>query len=149
MESVLRAALVYLVLFLILRVSGKRTLKETTPFGAVLLFLIGSAVADAMKDEDRSITNGFLIVTTLVLMHIIFSKIKWMSRRGEKLLDDVPTILVKDGELLEERMKNARVTTNDILASGRKEKLKEINDIKYAILEVDGSICIIPKEKEQ
>jgi uncharacterized membrane protein YcaP (DUF421 family) len=149
MESILRTALVYLVLFLILRISGKRTLKETTPFGAVLLFLIGSAVADVMKNEDRSITNGFLIVATLVLMHIIFSRIKWLSRGAEKLLDDVPTILVKDGKVFEERMKNARVTTNDILASGRKEKLKEMNDIKYAILEVDGSICIIPKEKEQ
>src|SRR4051812_380482 len=110
MHSVLRALLVYIVLFIILRLSGKRTLNTNTPFGLVLIFLISSSVADILKDDDKSITNGFLLAISLVLIHMVFAKLKWGNRGMEKIIDDVPTLLVKNGELLKDRMKESRIT---------------------------------------
>ncbi|MFL5754434.1 MAG: DUF421 domain-containing protein [Bacteroidia bacterium] len=147
MDSVLRALLVYIVLFIILRLSGKRTLNTNTPFGLVLIFLISSSVADVLKDEDKSITNGVVLATSLVLIHLAFARLKWNKRSMEKVIEDVPTLLVKNGELLKDRMERSRITTEDILYAGRKQKLKQLHQIKYAILETDGSLCIIPKEE--
>jgi uncharacterized membrane protein YcaP (DUF421 family) len=149
MDSVLRAIFVYLLLFVIFRASGKRTLQESSPFGMVLIFLISSSVADILKDEDRSITNGVVLAVTLVLMHLGFSYLKRDSTKLAKVIEDVPTLLVHDGQLLKQRMKDARVTREDILAAAREEQLGYINQIKYAILETNGTIRIIPKEKSE
>jgi uncharacterized membrane protein YcaP (DUF421 family) len=100
MESILRALLVYFVLFLLFRLSGKRTINHNSPFGLILTFLISSSVADALKGEDRSITNSLLIACTLTGIHISISLLKRKSSVSAKVIDDVPTLLVKDGELL-------------------------------------------------
>jgi uncharacterized membrane protein YcaP (DUF421 family) len=148
MESVLRAVLIYLILFIIFRISGKRTMKESTPFGLILILLISSSVADAMKDQDRSLTNGLIQAMTLIVIHIFISNVKLGSRKTEKILGDVPTLLIENGELLNERMKQTRVTKEDILQAARLGKITRLEQIKYAILETDGSICIIPKEQQ-
>jgi uncharacterized membrane protein YcaP (DUF421 family) len=148
MESVLRGILIYYTLFLIFRISGKRALNESSPFGLILIFLISSSVSDALKGEDRSITNSLLLATTLIGLHVLMALLKSRKRKFAKFIDDVPTLLVKDGELLKERMKESKVTKEDILLEARKKKLGHISEIEYAILEIDGSICIIPKENE-
>src|SRR3954471_372583 len=107
MESILRGILVYFVLFILFRMSGKRTINHNSPFGLILTFLVSSSVADALKGEDRSITNSVLIACTLVLIHITLALIKKISHPAARVIDDVPTLLVKDGELLEERMHEA------------------------------------------
>jgi uncharacterized membrane protein YcaP (DUF421 family) len=146
METILRGLLIYFLLLIILRISGKRTIQTSTPFGLVLIFLMSSTVADALKDEDRSITNSIILVCTLASIHIVLSFFKTRARTAEKLLDDVPTLIVKDGQLFEKRMKDARVTKEDVLASARGSQVKTLDQIRYAILEVNGKICIIPKE---
>jgi uncharacterized membrane protein YcaP (DUF421 family) len=145
MESILRALLVYFVLFALFRMSGKRTINHNSPFGLILTFLISSSVADALKGEDRSVTNNILIACTLAGIHLSLSLLKKRSPASAKVIDDVPTLLVKDGEVLKDRMYDSRVSEEDLLMAARKEKLSYINQIKYAILEIDGSICIIPK----
>jgi uncharacterized membrane protein YcaP (DUF421 family) len=149
MESVFRALIVYFALLIIFRVSGKRTIQQSTPFGLILIFLISSSVTDALKDDDKSLTNGFLIVMTLVVTHVLVSYLKRDSQTVSKIINDVPTLLVKNGKLLKERTKRARVTEGEIIAAARLEKVPGMQGIKYAILEVDGSICIIPQRIHQ
>ncbi|MCW3077752.1 MAG: hypothetical protein JWO32_2361 [Bacteroidetes bacterium] len=147
MESVLRSVLVYFVLFLIFRISGKRTLNEATPFGLILIFLISSSVAEVLKGEDKSSTNGIIQAFTLAIIHMGFAILKARNKRAAKIIDDVPTLIVKDGNKFEQRMKEARICEEDLLVAARQQKVTHISDIKYAIIEIDGSICIIPKEK--
>jgi uncharacterized membrane protein YcaP (DUF421 family) len=149
METVLRSILIYFVLFIIFRVSGKRTMEETTPFGLILILLISTAVADAMKNEDKSLTNGILQAITLMSIHILASRVKLLSRKTEKVMGDIPTLLLNNGVLLADRMKQARITRENILQAARAQKIMELGHIKYAILEIDGTISIIPKEKEK
>ena len=149
MESVLRAVCVYLFLFLLFRISGKRTLMESSPFALILIFLISSSVADALKGVDKSITNSLVLACTLILMHVLFARLKSKSARAAKLIEDVPTILVKDGKADEQKLLSSKVTRDDLLREARKQHILELDRIKYAIMESDGSISIIKKKEDE
>jgi uncharacterized membrane protein YcaP (DUF421 family) len=148
METVLRAVLIYIVLFIILRMSDKRTIQESTPFGLILILLISTSVADAMKDDDKSITNAIMQAITLIALHTLMSSFKLGSRKVEKVMGDIPTLLVENGKLREDKMKQSRVTRDNILEAARSKEVLRIEDIKYAILEINGTICVIPKKEE-
>ena len=147
MESIFRAALVYLLVLVIFRISGKRSLAQITTFDFVLLLIIGEAVQQAMLGEDFSITNAMLIVTTLVGIDIAISLIKGRSKRIDKIVDSVPVMLIENGELHRDRMEKSRVDESDILSAGRAlQGIERLDQIKYAVLERSGGISIIPKQ---
>jgi uncharacterized membrane protein YcaP (DUF421 family) len=145
-DSILRAAVVYLVLFVLFRITGKRSLSQTTTFDFVLLLIVAEAIQQALIDRDDSMTNAFLVVGTLLAIDIGLSLVKGKSGAVEKLIDDVPLVLVEDGRPLQERMDKARVDESDILASARQSQgLERLDQIKYAVLERSGGISIVPK----
>ena len=149
MDSVVRAAVVYAVMLVLFRFNGKRALAETTAFDFVLLLIISEAVQQSLIDNDNSMINAFLVVTTLLGIDVGLSLLKGRSRTIEKLVDDVPLILIDDGELLRERMDKERVDEDDILQVARSSQgLERLDQIKYAILERNGGISIVPKPGE-
>lgn len=147
MEIVLRAAVVYLLLLVVFRLSGKRSLAQITSFDFVLLLIIGEAVQQALLGEDFSLTSAMLIVITLVGMDIAISLIKQRSPQIDKIVDSVPLVLVELGILYPERTQKARVDLEDILAAARETQgLERLDQIKYAILERSGGISVIPQK---
>lgn len=149
METVIRGAVVYLVLLIVFRISGKRSLAQVTTFDFILLLIIAETIQQALLGGDDSLTNAFLLVLTLVGLDIALSLIKGQSQTLEKLLDDVPLVLVEDGKPLQERLKKSRVDESDILSSARMNQgLESMDQIKYAVLERSGGISVIPKQKE-
>ena len=147
MDSVVRAAAVYLVLLLLFRIVGKRSLAETGVFDFVLLLIIAEATQQAMIDDDNSMTNAFLIIVTLLTLNVGFSLLKQRSRLVDRLIDDVPVLIVVDGNPLKDRMNQARVDERDILQAARETQgLARLDQIKYAVLERDGAISVVPKE---
>lgn len=148
METVIRAAAIYFILFLAVRLSGRRTLSELTTFDLILVLIISEAVQQGMVGEDYSITTATLVVLTLVLIDIALSFVKEYSPFMQKVLEGVPTILVDNGKCLKDRMKKARVSEDDIMESARQLRgLERLDQIKYAVLEVGGHITIIPAER--
>ena len=148
MEPVLRAVAIYVVLLIIFRISGKRSLAQITTFDFVLLMVIGEATQQAMVGKDFSMTNFILLTLTLVGIDIALSLIKQRFEPVEKWLDSAPVVLVENGKLLTDRMEKARVDAADILTKARElQGLERIEQIKYAVLESSGGITIIPKEK--
>ena len=146
MESVIRAAVVYLVLLVLFRIAGKRCLAEVTTFDLVLLLIISEAVQQALIANDNSMTNAFLLVSTLIGLNILFSILAKRWPFFDNLIDDVPLIIVRDGQLLHDRMQKERVAESDVLEAARAhEGLERLEQIKYAILERTGQITIIPK----
>jgi uncharacterized membrane protein YcaP (DUF421 family) len=147
MESVIRATVIYVVLFLLFRIAGRRTLADETPFDLVLLLIIGEATQQALLGEDFSLTNAILVITTLLLIDILLSLAKQHSRTAERVLDGVPTILVADGRPIEARMRKARVDEQDVLEAARSlQGLERMEQIRFAVLEPGGAITIVPKE---
>lgn len=146
MGSVLRATIVYLVLFIIFRLAGRRSLAQITTFDFVLLLIIGEATQNAMLGDDYSLTNGLLIIITLVTIDVGLSLWKRSSAAVDKLLDGVPLILVEEGKPLKDRMAKARVDEDDVLTAARElQGLERMDQIKYAVLERSGGISIIPR----
>ena len=147
MDSVVRAAAVYLALLLLFRIVGKRTLAETGAFDFVLLLIIAEATQQAMIDDDNSMTNAFLIIVTLLTLNVGFSLLKQRSPVVDRLIDDVPVLIVVDGTLLKDRMDRARVDERDVLQAARETQgLARLDQIRYAVLERDGAISVVPKQ---
>lgn len=146
MDSVLRAAAIYLVVLVVFRLAGRRTLSELTTFDFVLLLIIGEATQQALLGDDFSIVNAMVVIVSLVVFDIALSLLKNKSRWLSKLIDGEPMIIVEHGQVLERRIRKARIDESGILEAARHSQgLERIDQIKFAILEKDGKISIIPR----
>jgi uncharacterized membrane protein YcaP (DUF421 family) len=147
MDAVLRSFAIYVFLLLIFRLAGKRSLAQVTTFDFVLLLIISEATQQAMLGNDYSMSNAFLVILTLVGLDIALSFWKQRSPTVDRLLDGNPLIIVENGRPLKERMDKVRVDEAEVLAAARGlQGLERLEQIKYAVLERNGGITIIPKE---
>lgn len=147
MDAVMRAMIVYGALLLIFRIAGRRTMAQMTNFDFILLLIISESVQNAMIGTDYSLTNGLLVVLTLVSLDILLSLWKRRAPAIERWLDGLPTVIVEKGRPLRDRMAWARVDDEDILQAAReKQGLQRMDQISYAVLEVSGGISIVPRE---
>lgn len=145
MNPVFRGIIVYLFLLLIFRLMGRRTLNQTTTFDLVLLLIISEVTQQALVGEDFSITTAAMLICTLIGLDLILTLIKQISKPIDRVMEGAPLILVCDGKPLEKRMDKAKVDKEDIMHVARSSfGLEKMEDIKYAVLEKDGSISIIP-----
>lgn len=146
MDSVLRAAAIYIALMIIMRIAGKRSLAQITTFDFILLLIIGEATQQALLGQDYSVTNALIVIVTLVLLDIGLSLLKRRSKAIDKLLEDTPLVIVEDGAALKDRMRKARVDEEDVLSAARRlQGLERLDQIRYAVLERSGGISIVPK----
>jgi uncharacterized membrane protein YcaP (DUF421 family) len=146
MEVVARAAAVYVLLLLVIRLSGKRSLAQLTAFDFVLLLVIGEATQQAMMGSDYSITGFMIAVLTLIALHRAVDLLTFRSERADRLINDVAVVLVEDGRFNERYMQMYRVTRDELLAQARSsEAVERLEQIRYAVLERTGAISIIPK----
>ena len=147
MESIIRALVVYLVLLIVFRFSGKRSLSETTSFDLILLLIISETIQQALVDGDNSITNALLLVLTLVGADVVLSLVKQKSSFVERWVDGMPLVVVKDGAMIKDRADHERIDESDILEAARElQGLERLDDVKYAVLERGGNITIVPKK---
>jgi uncharacterized membrane protein YcaP (DUF421 family) len=145
-EIILRSATVYAVVWLVFRISGKRSLKDLTTFDFVLLLIISECTQQALIGQDYSITGAGLAISTLLAVDIGLSLIKHKFSKVEKVLDNVPVILIEKGTVHGDRLNKERIDEADILASAREGYgIGRLEQIDYAILETNGAISIIPK----
>lgn len=148
MDSVLRAACVYLFVFVLVRLSGRRTMGEMDSFDFVLLLIIGEATQQALLGKDGSITNAFLVVMTLVLIGTGMSLWKQRSPLVERVLDGVPLAIVYDGKARRDYLEKERLSEGDVLRAARAQHgLETLAEVKVAFLEADGKITVVPKER--
>ena len=146
MDSVLRGAVTYVFVFIIFRLSGKRSLAQITTFDAVLLLIISEATQAALLDNDNSMTNSVLLILTMVGLDVGLSHIKQTFPRIEKVIDGRPSLILDDNGLRQEVLNKERVAKSDILHAARSTQgLQDMESIQYAVLEATGDISIVPK----
>ena len=146
MDTVLRSVAVYLFLLIVFRISGKRSLSQITTFDFILLLIISEATQQALIGVDNSMINSAIVVATLIGLNILMSLLKQRSNWFDRLLDDIPLLIVSDGKPLKDRMQQARVDEDDVLDAARENYgLERMDQIRHAILERDGQISIIPR----
>jgi uncharacterized membrane protein YcaP (DUF421 family) len=149
MNPVLRGMIVYLFLFLVLRIMGKRSLSETTTFDFVVLLIISEVTQQAMIDGDNSLTGAIILISTLLGMDLFFTLMKKPFKLFERVVEGTPLIIVDHGKPLKKRMDKTKIDEEDIMQAARfNQGLETMDQIKYAVLEKNGSISIIPFKKE-
>jgi uncharacterized membrane protein YcaP (DUF421 family) len=146
MDVVVRGLCIYFFLLIVMRLSGRRTLGESTTFDFVLMLIIAETTQQALLGDDYSITTAIILITTLTGADILLSLVKCRWPRAERIIDGLPLVVVDEGRPLPDRMRRSRIDEEDILAAARKiQGLERMDQIKYAVLEPNGGISIIPK----
>jgi uncharacterized membrane protein YcaP (DUF421 family) len=146
MDPILSAAAAYAFLVVLLRLAGRRTLGELTPFDFVVLLLVGDLMSETLVRDDPSFVQASVLCATLVGIDIVLAVVKTRSQRVERWLDGVPVVLVQHGRPLHDVMRRARVGEEDVLAAARTHQgLERMAQIRLAVLERTGVISVIPE----
>ena len=147
MESVFRGVGIYIVLLIIVRLSGRRTLAQMTPFDLVLLLIIAETTQQALLGDDFSIVNSVVLIITLFLTDIALNAFKTKAPRLARWMDGAPTVLIASAKPDWHALRQSRVSIEEILEAGREQHgLQRLEQINFAILEAGGKITIIPRD---
>jgi uncharacterized membrane protein YcaP (DUF421 family) len=141
---VVRTLVVYLALFLLLRVTGKRQLGQLTPFDLVVLLIVSNAVQNAMVGSDTTLTGGLLAAATLVGANTALNRLLLRSPRLSGALVGQPSLLLHEGRFIDEHLAHEGLTREEVLQALREHGYDDPNGVKEAVLEVDGTISVIP-----
>lgn len=144
MEQILRTFGIYGFLLITFRIAGKRTLKDVTVFDFVLLLVLSESVQQALTSDDYSLMNAWVILGTFLFLDVAMSLFKRRFPRLDRIVDGEPLVIVKDGKPLEDRMRKERISVDDVMESAREKGYDKLSDIRYAVLERNGAISIIP-----
>jgi uncharacterized membrane protein YcaP (DUF421 family) len=145
LESVLRAVVVYAAFLVAMRLTGRRALGQMTSFDLLLLLVISETAQQALMTDDSSIANALLVALTLFATDFALTYAKTASPRLARWLDGQPTVLISLGRVDERALRRARVDLDDILQAARKTcGLERLDQIRFAVLETDGGISIVP-----
>jgi len=139
MDSVIKSLVVYFVLWLVVRSTGRRTLGQLTVFDFILFLIIGGAAQRALMAQDYSLTHAFLVIATFVLADVSVSLLQRDIPSLARLVKGLPTVVVEDGHVLRGRLRRARISEEDVLEAARLNcGLERMEEIKFAIFEASG-----------
>src|SRR5436309_405456 len=132
METVLKTAIVYFILWALLRLSGRRTLAKMTSFDFVVMLIIGGSTQRALLGQDYSVTNALLVIVTLIVIDVSLSLLQRDFPPLSKLLNGEPMIVVEEGQPLRGRLARARLTVEQVLEAARASHgLERLDEIKF------------------
>ena len=143
---VLRACIVYFILLLLIRASGKRTMGQFTPFDMLLVVLLGNAVQNALLGQDASVGGGLLLATTLLLLNWLVGLVSARSARMEALVEGVPVLLARDGQVYKDVLRRELISRADFDKAMRESGVEDIEDIRMAVLETNGHITLVTRD---
>jgi uncharacterized membrane protein YcaP (DUF421 family) len=145
MDLVIRAAVIWLFVYLVTRAVGKRELNSLEPFDLIMLVVLGDLIQQGVTQDDYSVTGALLVVSTVVLLTTLFSYLNWRVPRLRRYLEGEPIVVVKDGEPIERNMRRERLTVAEIAEEARAQQIASLSEIKWAVLENSGKISFITR----
>ena len=144
-EFVLRALAVYTVLLFLIRLSGKRTMGQFTPFDMLLVVLLGTAVQNSLIGEDVSLLGGLLLAATLIALNWLVGLVSARSARIERWVEGAPVLLGRDGQVYRDVLRRELISREDFEKAMRNVGCLEIDEIRLAVLENIGHITIVTR----
>lgn len=138
--------LAYVALIVSLRISGKRTLAKMNAFDLVVTVALGSALSSTVLSRTVSLADGALALALLIALQFAVAWISIRSRQVRQLVKSAPSLLVRDGTLLETTMRRERVDRDEVLAAIRAKGILAMNDVGAVVLETDGSFSVLPRD---
>lgn len=148
MEIILRATVIFTVLWLVTRVVGKRELGQLSAFELVLLVTMGDLVQQGVTQEDYSLTGAVLAVATFALLSVLLSYVSWRFPRTRPAVEGQPAVVVRDGRMQGDVMRMERLPDTDLMEAARKQGIRDLADVDLAVLENDGSVSFFRRNDD-
>ena len=145
-EIIVRSAVVYVFLLILLRMSGKRQIGQLAPFDLVLLLVLSNAVQNAMNGGDNSVLGGLVSAFTLVALNSVVAFVTARSKRAEALIEGHPLVLIHNGKLYDRMMDQAKITRHELNSALRQAGCSCVEEVHYAELENNGSISVVARK---
>jgi uncharacterized membrane protein YcaP (DUF421 family) len=144
---VLRGVVIYALVMLLVRLSGKRAIGQFTPFDLVLLILVGNAVQNGLNGGDNSVTGAVILAATLMVLNYAVAWVTARSPAAERLLEGRPVVLAHQGVVFREMLEQELVSEQDFQEAMRLNGIADVADIGLALLETDGKISVLPRHR--
>jgi uncharacterized membrane protein YcaP (DUF421 family) len=144
-DIVLRSAVIFFFVMIVVRLLGRRELSRMEPFDLLILVVIADFVQQGVTQQDYSVTGAVLAVGTFGLLIVATSWLAFRFPRTRPLLDGNPVVLVEDGKPIEDNLRRERISVEELAAQARLNQIASFSSIRWAILETSGEISFITK----
>jgi uncharacterized membrane protein YcaP (DUF421 family) len=145
MDIVFRGIVVFVFLYVLMRVIGRRELSSLQPFDLILLVVLGDAVQQGLTQDDYSLTGAILAIGTIAILQLGVSFANFRFPKLRPLLDGVPIVVVEHGKPIDKNMRRERVTLDDLRRAARQQSIASLDDVEWAVMETSGAISFIKK----
>ena len=143
LQIVLRTGVIYLLVLIGVRLSGKREVGQMTPFDLTLLLLLSNSVQNAMTGPDTSLLGGAVAAGTLLILNYLVAEVSGTNRRFRRLIQGEPSLLVHDGKIMDAHLAREHVSLDELHRALREHGINSIDQVALSVLEVDGSISCL------
>jgi len=143
LEILLRTGVIYLLILIGVRLSGKREVGQMTPFDLTLLLLLSNSVQNAMTGPDTSLTGGAVAAITLLVLNFLVADLAGLNRRFRKFVQGEPSLLIHNGRLIPAHLAREHITVDEVMRALREHGISRMEDVSLAVLEVDGSVSCL------
>jgi uncharacterized membrane protein YcaP (DUF421 family) len=147
LQIVLRTGVIYLLVLLGVRLSGKREVGQMTPFDLTLLLLLSNSVQNAMTGPDTSLMGGAVAAGTLLILNYLIADVAGANRRFRRWIEGEPSLLIHDGKTIDSHMAREHVSMDELHRALREHGINSCDQVALAVLEVDGSISCLKYEE--
>jgi uncharacterized membrane protein YcaP (DUF421 family) len=142
-----RTVLIYFVVFLMLRMMGKREIGKLSLFDLVISIMVAEIAVFVLEDSRKPLTDGLVPMLTLVVIQIVIAYVTLKSRKIRLLFDGKPSLLIENGKLNRKEMKKQRYNLDDLMLQLRQNKVLNVADVEFAVLEPSGKLSVVEKDE--
>ena len=146
MDLAVRATVLFLFVFLLTRIMGKRELSSLEPFDLILLIVIGDAIQQGLTQDDYSVSGALITICTIAVIQVSLGYLTFRSKRIRNVMDGEPVVLIENGNVLDKNLRRARIAIEELAEEARLAQVASLKDVAWAVLETSGKISIIPKQ---
>lgn len=149
MDIAIRATIIFFMLFIVLRLMGKRHLGQMTPFEFVALVVLGDFVQQAVTHNDFSITAATLAVVTFAFWSLVLGWISYYWTPARRVLEGQPRVIIRDGQINQKMLSRDKISHEEVLSEMRLAGIARLQEVEWAILEPSGKISFIERSSSK
>ena len=141
-----RALVLYCVVFLVIRLMGKKELSKVQPFELAIIIVISDLASAPMSSRGLSLLDGIIPIITLLLAYLIFLLLNHSSNKVQDIVCGKPVLIIKDGKVIEKEFDSQKYTVSDLMSQLHEKDIFLISDVKYGILETNGNLSVVKND---
>jgi uncharacterized membrane protein YcaP (DUF421 family) len=145
MDLAIRAVVLYVFVFVLTRVVGRRELSSLQPFDLILLIVLGDSIQQGLTQDDYSVTGALIVVGTIAVLQVVSSYISFRLPALRPVMEGLPIVVVEDGKPIQKNLDRERLSIEDLMEKARGQQIASLDEVEWAVLETSGSISFIKK----